>query len=87
MSNYTDGKWRHIRDNYYQFYNDEVMSVYGTLDFHIDVPEGHDGWFYSARVTMNARKKGLEPIEGYAPTLENAKAIVETLLHKTLTGG
>jgi hypothetical protein len=34
---------------------------------------------------MNARLKDCNPISGYAPSLDAAKEIVETILHKTNT--
>jgi hypothetical protein len=84
-SEYPNGHWVLINPAYYQFVNNEVMSVYGIVEKHKDCQEGHYEWFYSARVCMNARLKDCNPISGYAPSLDAAKEIVETILHKTNT--
>jgi hypothetical protein len=84
-SEYPKGYWKTLKTGLYQFRNDEISAVYGEVELHEDIPEGHFEWFYSARVCLNARKKDERPIEGYAPSLNYAKEIVETILYRTLT--
>lgn len=81
-------------DKYSQwsFQNSSIMAVYGVvvpLDEVTAKREGVLAFYWEARVMLNARPKegtprGL-PIRGYAPTLEAAKKIVETLLWETQT--
>ena len=84
-SEYPNGHWKTCDNDIYYFLNDELMAVYGEVRLHKDIPPGHYDWYYSARVNLNARLKNENPIEGYAPSLNYAKKIVEIILHNTLT--
>jgi hypothetical protein len=73
--------WRKINDEYLQFIAvDGIGSVWGLIQLHHDVPEGHYPWYWEARVLNIARTKEQKPISGYAETEEKARYIVERIL-------
>lgn len=74
----TDLKWVQREDlgEYYQL-QDEI-AVYGY------VKKIEDKWFWSARI-MEKYRKETNPIEGFAPTMENAMKIIDILCEETKT--
>jgi hypothetical protein len=79
------GIWRNAGIDYEQLFVEELQAVEGFVQRHADVPMQHYPWFWEARTTLDARLRGMKPIQGYAPTLGDAKKIVEMLLHFTGT--
>ena len=76
------GIWQEVDVNYFRFHA-PGYAVYGTISFRDGKMD--DQWYWEARVMLGCRSDDSKPLTGYAPTLENAKKIVETLLYETNT--
>lgn len=86
------GEWEEVNSQYFIFLKKDY-AVYGYVfknnvgvwNGAYDKPDALD-WYWESRTRVDSREEfSAPPFFGYAPTLESAKKIVETLLFETET--